>query len=152
MNSSTTDRIEKKAILQAPRSRVWNAIADAGEFGAWFQVKIDGEFKPGARVKGAMTYPGYEGGSWEIEVHRMEAPRLFSFYWHPYAIEPGVDYSAEKPTLVEFILEDAPGGTQLTIIESGFDAIPLERRAKAFSGNSEGWNLQVKALEAYVTS
>src|SRR4051812_23052767 len=120
MNTTNTDRIEKKAVLNAPRAKVWNAIADSAEFGAWFQVKIDGPFSPGATVHGAMTYPGYEGRDWEIRVDRVEPQRLFSFYWHPYAIEPGVDYSAEKPTLVEFILDDAPEGTQLTIVESGF--------------------------------
>ena len=150
--NTTTDRIEKKTILRAPRSRVWKAISDAGEFGTWFQVKLEGEFAPGARVRGTLTYPGYEETPWEMVVDRLEPETLFSFRWHPGAVEKGVDYSSEPTTLVEFILEDAPGGTQLTIVESGFDAIPLERRARAFSGNSEGWNLQVKALEAYVTS
>ena len=97
-----------------------------------------------------MTYPGYEGSSWEIVVDRIEPQDLFSFYWHPYAIEPGVDYSQEQSTLVEFILEDAPDGTMLTIVESGFDGVPLERRARAFASNSEGWEMQLKALEAYV--
>jgi uncharacterized protein YndB with AHSA1/START domain len=150
MNTSTTDRIEKKTVLRAPKARVWNAIADAREFGTWFQVQIEGQFSPGAHVRGAMTYPGYEGSSWEIVVDRIEPQDLFSFYWHPYAIEPGVDYSQEQSTLVEFILEDAPDGTMLTIVESGFDGVPLERRAKAFASNSEGWEMQLKALEAYV--
>jgi uncharacterized protein YndB with AHSA1/START domain len=150
MNTSTTDRIEKKALLRAPKARVWSAIADAAEFGTWFQVKIEGQFEPGARVRGAMTYPGHEGTPWDIVVDRMEFERLFSFRWHPDAVEPGLDYEAEPSTLVEFILEDAPGGTLLSIVESGFDSIPLERRAKAFSGNSEGWDMQLKALEAYV--
>jgi uncharacterized protein YndB with AHSA1/START domain len=148
--NTTTDRIEKKALLHAPRSRVWNAIANAGEFGTWFRVKIEGQFSPGARLRGSMTFPGWEGTPWEVVVHQMEPERLFSFYWHPGATEPDVDYSAEPSTLVEFILEDAPGGTLLSIVESGFDSIPLERRARAFSDNSEGWQLQLEALEAYV--
>jgi len=152
MNASTTDRIEKKALLRAPRARVWSAIADADEFGRWFQVKIEGQFAPGAHIRGAMTYPGYEGGAWEIVVDRIEPQDLFSFYWHPYAIEPGVDYSKEQSTLVEFILEDAPDGTMLTIVESGFDGVPLERRARAFAANNEGWDIQMKALEAYVAA
>jgi uncharacterized protein YndB with AHSA1/START domain len=152
MNTSTTDRIEKKAVLQAPRSRVWRAIADPGEFGAWFQVKVEGQFEPGAHVKGVMTMPGMEGDPWEIVVDRMEPEALFSFFWHPDAIKPGVDYSHEPSTLVEFRLEDAPKGTLLTLVESGFDKVPLERRAQAFSGNTEGWEFQLKALETYVRS
>jgi uncharacterized protein YndB with AHSA1/START domain len=152
MNTSTTDRIEKKALLRAPLDKVWRAISDAGEFSTWFQVRIDGQFAPGARLMGAMTYPGHEGSPWEIVVDRMEPQRLFSFYWHPGEPGPDEDYSAEKMTLVEFRLEAAPEGTLLTIAESGFDSIPLERRAQAFAGNSEGWDIQLKALEVYVAS
>ena len=152
MNASTTDRIEKKTLLKAPRDRVWRAIADAEEFGAWFQVKIEGQFAPGAQMKGSMTYPGHEGMSFEFVIDRIEPQHLFSFRWHPYAIEPNVDYSKEQMTLVEFMLEDAPEGTLLTIVESGFDGVPLERRAKAFASNNEGWDIQLKALEAYVAS
>jgi uncharacterized protein YndB with AHSA1/START domain len=152
MNTTTGDRIEKTTVLRAPRSRVWRAIADAGEFGSWFQVKFEGRFAPGAEVKGAMTMPGHEGNCCDFVVESMEPERLFSFTWHPDASEPGLDLTAEPLTLVEFRLEDAPERTLLTITESGFDGLSLERRARAFAGNSEGWDFQLKALVAYVTS
>jgi uncharacterized protein YndB with AHSA1/START domain len=152
MNTTSTDRIEKQIILNAPRSRVWKAISDAREFGEWFQVDMSGvEFKAGQPVHAKMTYPGYEGMPFNMVVARIEPERLFSFRWHPYGIDPNVDYSSEPMTLIEFTLEDVDGGTRLTITESGFDAIPLARRAEAFRSNSEGWGIQIQNIEAYVT-
>jgi uncharacterized protein YndB with AHSA1/START domain len=150
MNTLTTDRIEKQVFLRAPRTRVWHALADAREFGRWFNVELANPFAPGAHVEGKMTYPGYEGMSFEIWIERMEPEQLFSFRWHPYAIEPEVDFSAEPTTLVVFELADVEDGTQLTVVESGFDQIPLERRARAFASNDEGWAHQMKAIEEYV--
>src|SRR5262249_3365815 len=125
MNSSATDRIERTIVVHAPRRRVWRALTDPEEFGAWFGVKVEGAFAPGARVHGAITHPGYEHVIWDITIERMEPERLFSWRWHPYAVEPTVDYSEETPTLVVFELEDVPEGTRLTVVESGFDQVPL---------------------------
>src|SRR5262245_26631762 len=119
-----TDRIEKSIVLRAPRARVWRALASAEEFGIWFRVKLEGSFAPGARVRGQITYPGYEHVTMEMTIERMEPERLFSWRWHPHAVEPEVDYSGEPTTLVELRLEDVPGGTRLTLTESGFDRIP----------------------------
>jgi uncharacterized protein YndB with AHSA1/START domain len=151
MEATTTDRIEKEIVIRAPRDRVWKAISDPVEFGAWFKVDFMGApFEAGKPVHGKMTYPGHEGAPYEMVVDRIEAPRLFSFRWHPYGIDPSVDYSAEPMTLVEFVLEEVAGGTRLTITESGFDGIPLARRAEAFRMNSHGWETQIHNIEAYV--
>jgi len=149
--TTSTDRIEKTVTLTAPRARVWHAIADARQFGEWFHVRLDGEFAVGATIRGHITYPGYEYITMEVVVERMEPERFFSYRWHPYAIDPKVDYSPEPMTLVEFTLEDAPGGTRLTIVESGFDRVPLARRAEAFRMNSDGWSEQMQNIERYVT-
>ena len=149
--TTSTDRIEKTATLKAPRARVWQAIADARQFGEWFRVRLDGEFAVGATIRGNITYPGYEYITMEVVVERIEPERFFSYRWHPYAIDPKVDYSPEPMTLVEFTLEDAPGGTRLTIVESGFDGVPLSRRAEAFRMNSDGWNEQLQNIERYVS-
>ena len=149
--TTSTDRIEKTVTLTAPRARVWHAIADARQFGEWFRVRLDGEFAVGATLRGNITYPGYEYITMEIVVERMEPERFFSYRWHPYAIDPKVDYSPEPMTLVEFTLEDAPGGTRLTIVESGFDRVPLSRRAEAFRMNSDGWSEQMQNIERYVS-
>jgi uncharacterized protein YndB with AHSA1/START domain len=148
----STDRIEKRLVLRAPRPRVWRAIADAGEFGAWFGVKLQGRFTPGARVQGQVTIPGYEHVTMDITIERVEPERLFSYRWHPDAVEPGVDYSAEPTTLVEFQLEEVPGGTRLTVVESGFDSIPLARRAKAFEDNEGGWTVQLENVARHVSA
>jgi len=150
-NMTNTDRIEKKVILRAPRSRVWRAIATAEEFGAWFGVKLEGPFAEGATVRGKITHPGYEHLTMEMLVERIEPERYFAYRWHPYAIDTAVDYTSEPTTLVEFRLDDADGGTVLTIVESGFDRIPLARRAEAFRMNDQGWTEQLKSIERHVS-
>jgi uncharacterized protein YndB with AHSA1/START domain len=157
----STDRIEKKVLLRAPKERVWRALSGSAEFGTWFGVKFDGPFAPGAFMRGvivttsvdnevAKAQTPYKGMPFEITIEQMEHERLFSFRWHPYAIDPGVDYSAEPTTLVVFTLEEVADGIMLTVTESGFDRIPLARRAKAFSANDGGWAIMVKVLEKYV--
>ena len=145
------DRIEKRIELKAPISRVWRALTDYCEFGEWFRVKLDGPFVSGQASTGHMTYPGYEHLKWHAVVQKMEPERLFSFTWHPYAIDPNVDYASETPTLVEFRLEEIPGGTLVVLTESGFDKVPAERRLEAYRRNDGGWTEQLKNIEAYVT-
>ena len=145
------NRIEKKVILRAPRSRVWRAIASAEEFGKWFGVKLEGTFQPGAPIHGKITHPGYEHLTMEMQVERIEPEKYFSYRWHPYAIDPAVDYSTEPTTLVEFELDDSDGGTLLTIVESGFDRIPLARREKAFRMNDGGWTQQARNITRHVS-
>jgi uncharacterized protein YndB with AHSA1/START domain len=159
--ASETDRIEKKILLRAPLDRVWRAISDAKEFGTWFGVEFDGAFAPGARVTGriaptrvdadvAKMQEPYSGMAFDFTVDRIDPMRLFSFRWHPFAVDPAVDYSKEPTTLVVFELEEVPGGTMLTITESGFDRIPLARRAEAFESNEKGWAMQTKLIEKYL--
>jgi len=148
--ASSTDRIEKHVLLKHPRSRVWRALTDSQEFGRWFGVDLTGAFEPGARLRGRVTHKGYEHVTMEIVVERMEPEGLFSWRWHPGAPAPGDDFSDETPTLVVFELKDAPGGTLLTVVESGFDHIPLERRAKALKDNEGGWTAQMKAIESHL--
>jgi uncharacterized protein YndB with AHSA1/START domain len=130
---------------------VWRAITTVEEFGAWFRVNLEGVFTEGATIRGRITHPGYEHVTMEILVERIEPERYFSYRWHPYAIDPAVDYSAEPTTLVEFILEETEGGTAVTIVESGFDRIPLARRAEAFRMNDRGWAGQINNLARYVS-
>jgi uncharacterized protein YndB with AHSA1/START domain len=152
MNAST-DRIERKILLKAPRSRVWRALSNAEEFGNWFGVALKGKaFVAGQRVQGYITYPGYEHLLFDVLVERMEPERLMSMRWHPAAIDPAVDYSKEPTTLVVFELAEAEGGTLLTLVESGFDQIPPERRLEAFRMNSGGWDEQMKNIEKHVAA
>ena len=148
----STDRIEKQVTLDAPRSRVWRALTDVEQFNAWFGVSLATPFAPGAEVSGRINIRSYEHVTLTIWIETMEAERFFSFRWHPYAIEAGIDYSTEPTTLVSFTLEDAGAGTRLTIVESGFDAIPESRRAKAFTMNSNGWNGQAEKIRKFLAS
>jgi uncharacterized protein YndB with AHSA1/START domain len=145
-----SNRVEKRIELNAPVSRVWRALTDHHEFGEWFRVKLDGPFVPGQLSQGRITYPGYEHLKWEATVQKMEPERLFSFTWHPYAVDPNIDYSQEPTTLVEFKLEPKAGGTVLSLTESGFDAIPKDRRFEAFRMNDEGWTDQMTNIDLHV--
>jgi uncharacterized protein YndB with AHSA1/START domain len=146
----TTDRIEKQIDLKAPVSRVWRALTDYREFGEWFRVKLEGPFIAGKVSRGELTFPGYEHLQMEVVVQKIEPERYFSYTWHPYALDPKVDYSQETPTLVEFTLEKSAKGTLLKVTESGFDKIPGARRQEAFRMNENGWAQQLKSIESYV--
>jgi uncharacterized protein YndB with AHSA1/START domain len=156
-----TDRIQKRVVLRAPLERVWAAVSDATQFGSWFGVQFDGPFVVGKPAVGRMAptradpevakqQEPYAGATFEFTVDRVEPMRLFSFRWHPFAVEKDYDYSKEPTTLVTFELEKVAGGTQLTITETGFDGIPPSRRAKAFEMNDHGWTLQVRLVEKYL--
>jgi uncharacterized protein YndB with AHSA1/START domain len=155
------DRIEKQVVLKAPIERVWRAISDANQFGVWFGVELDGAFVVGQRISGRMRptqvdaevatrQEAFRGLPIEWQVEAVEPMRRFAFRWHPHAIDRNADYSSEPTTLVEFELAEAPGGTRLVIRESGFDKIPLERRAKAFAANDGGWSKQAELVEKYL--
>jgi uncharacterized protein YndB with AHSA1/START domain len=144
------DCIEKRIELKAPVSRVWRALTDHREFGEWFGVKLDGPFAPGQVSRGQITYPGYEHLKWEAVVQKMEPEHLFSFTWHPYAVDTKMDYSQEAATLVEFRLEKIASGTLLVVTESGFDKVPSGRRSEAFRMNDRGWAEQMKNIENHV--
>ena len=157
----TTDRIEKKSLLRAPLERVWKAVSDAKEFGYWFGVTFDGEFAQGATLTGkivptqvdpevAKAQEAHAGMAVTIRIDRIEPMRVFAYSWHPFAIDAAVDYSDEPMTQVVFELSEADGGTVLTVTESGFDRIPLARRADAFEANDEGWSFQLTLVEKYV--
>lgn len=147
---SSTDRIEKKVVLQAPKTRVWRALTNAEEFGTWFRVKFDQPFAVGKSIKGAIAIPGYEHMTMEVTIEQMHPEDLFSYRWHPYAVDAKVDYSIEPTTLVEFRLTEADGATTLTVVESGFDRLPASRRDEAFRMNDGGWTSQLKNIEKYV--
>ncbi|WP_419249670.1 SRPBCC family protein [Sandaracinus amylolyticus] len=148
---SSTDRIEKKRLLRAPRDRVWRALTDPAEFGSWFGMRLDApRFEPRAHVRGRITIPEYAHVVVDMWITKLEPQRLFSYRWHPYAVDPAVDYSKEEPTLVEFVLEDAPGGTLLLASESGFDRIPIARRAEAYRMNTGGWEAQLENIAKHV--
>jgi uncharacterized protein YndB with AHSA1/START domain len=147
-----TDTITKNVLLRAPRSRVWRALTNAEEFGAWFGARLSGTFAPGARMQGPITHKGYEHLTMDFTIERMEPERLFSWRWRPAAIDPSVDYSAEPTTLVTFELEEVDGGTRLTVVESGFDRIPAARRAEAFRMNEGGWTQQMESIKRHVAT
>jgi uncharacterized protein YndB with AHSA1/START domain len=149
--SSNTDRIERRIVLKATRSRVWQALTNIEEFNSWFRVRIPGKkFVAGQTFTGKVAFPGFEHVAFEVTIEKSEPEKLLSWRWHPAAIDPKVDYSHEPTTLVEFQLEDAVGGTLLTVVESGINQIPVARRLDVFRMNSGGWDAQIKNIEAHV--
>lgn len=149
--SADGDRIERQIILAAARSKVWHALVDAEAFGDWFGVALKGQrFVVGETARGHITYPGYEHLMCEMQVVQIEPERRFAYRWHPYAVDPAMDYAREPTTLVEFTLEDHADGILLRVVESGFDRIPLARRAEAYRMNSGGWDQQMQNIHAYL--
>ena len=149
MTASELNKIEKSILIRAPRERVWRAITDIGEFSKWFGVETTGAFTPGARLEMTSTHEGYQGVVFSVIVEQMEPERTFSWRWHPGAVRPEVDYFTEPTTLVVFHLEDEAGGTRVTVTESGFERIPITRRASVFEENTKGWEFQLAALDRY---
>jgi len=143
--SETSDRIERSIVLSAPRERVWRALTDAEEFGDWFGANLKGQtFAPGRRARGPLTFEGYEHVFFDVVVDRIEPKNLMAFHWHPYPMDAAIDYDKETPTLVTFTLKDAPSnGTLLTVVESGYDKVPPQRRLEAFRMNDRGWEAQL---------
>jgi uncharacterized protein YndB with AHSA1/START domain len=160
---SSTDRIERELLIRAPQERVWRALSDAAEFGSWFGIELDGEFAPGATMAGRITPTSadaevaeiqrrHEGKRLTLVVDAMEPPHLFSYRWHPFAIDPNVDYSNEPMTLVTFTLEPQGEHTLVRVVETGFDSIPLARRADAFEANDEGWALMIGVFGKHIAA
>jgi len=149
-----TDCIERSIVIKATRERVWRALSNAEAFGTWFGVNLKGQtFAPGQRVRGQITACGHEHAWFDIVVERIEPQDLLSYRWHPYAVDPAVDYSKETPTLVTFTLKDAPdNGTLLTVVESGFDNVPPHRRLEAFRMNGRGWERQIDNIVRHVSA
>jgi uncharacterized protein YndB with AHSA1/START domain len=150
VNQIVPNQIEKRIELRAPVSRVWRALTDHREFGEWFRVNLEGPFVPGQVAQGKITWPGYEHITWKATVVSIEPECLFSFTWHPYSVDPAIDYDQETPTLVEFRLEPTAAGTLLLLTESGFDKVPANRRHEAFLRNDGGWTQQMKNIETHV--
>lgn len=158
---TTTDQIRKTTVLRAPQRKVWEALSDSGQFGYWFGARIDGQFEPGKRLKmvieptkvdeeAAKEQEAYRGIDFDVWVEEVLPQSRFSLRWQPYALDDGVDPEDAPSTLIEFLLEPVEGGTRLTVTESGFDSIPLEKRAKAFEGNEKGWTTQIELIRKYV--
>lgn len=152
--TANTDRIEQEVTVRAPRARVWKALTDSEQFGAWFGAEVAEPFAPGRsvgmRMRGASACSGKTHPEFEIQIERVEPEAVFSFRWHPYAVDPNVDYTQEPTTLVEFRLSTVDGGTLVRVTESGFDRIPAGRRVEAFRMNSKGWAIQLENVEKYV--
>lgn len=153
-NTSDTNSIERSIVINAPRERVWRALSNAEEFGTWFGANLQGQtFTPGQRARGKITICGHEHAWFDVVVEHIKPQDLFSFRWHPYAIDPAEHYTKEEPTLVTFTLKDAPGNvTLLTVVESGFDNVPPHRRLEAFRMNSHGWEVQINNIARHVSA
>ncbi|WBY01402.1 SRPBCC family protein [Ramlibacter tataouinensis] len=149
--SQASDRIERSILIDAPRAKVWQLLSDAERFGRWFGADLKGQtFAPGQVTRGPITIEGYTHILFEVKVERVEPQQLLSWRWHPYAVDPAVDYSGEEPTLVTWTLHDAPNNATLVrTVESGFDQVPPHRRLEAFRMNSGGWTAQLENIRRH---
>lgn len=150
---SPLNQIQRSTFIRAPRSRVWRALTDIGEFCRWFSAETEEPaFRPGAHIKIRSTYPGpYYKMEFSVDVEEMVPEQTFSWRWHPGTRDPGEDLSGEPPTLVTFTLEDADGGTRITVTEMGFDRLFESRRARVLEQNESGWKHQMASIERYIS-
>jgi uncharacterized protein YndB with AHSA1/START domain len=151
-STSDTNEIRKQLLIQAPQSRVWRAITDSAQFGAWFHVRLETPFAVGQTTSGQITYKGWEHVRFTLLTEALEPETRFAYRWHPYAVDMSKDYSSEPMTLVEFLLAPQDGGTLVTVVESGFDRLPPERIAEAFRMNERGWDEQLRNVQAHVAA
>jgi uncharacterized protein YndB with AHSA1/START domain len=150
IETKSSDAIRRTAHIKAPIDRVWRAISDHREFGEWFKVALDQPFEAGKPSTGRVTHPGFEHVKWAADIVAIEPPHRLAFRWHPYAVDQSVDYSSEPQTLVEFTLRERDGGTEVEVVESGFDSIPANRRDEAYRMNTSGWEAQMTNIRDHV--
>lgn len=150
----STDRIEKSTVLKAPLDRVWRAISDSAQFGAWFGMSIDGPFVAGTRVSAVITPTAVDdevaerqrphaGQPSPLQIVAVEPKHRLAFRWNALP-------DSNVTTLVEFTLTEVDDGVLLEIVESGFDALPPDERTSVFDGNSEGWSIQTRLIDTYL--
>ncbi len=143
-------KIERRVEINAPIAKVWEVIIDHKKFGEWFRCKLDQPFKEGEVSTGMMTFPGAEHVKWNAKVIKIESERCLEFSWPPYIEDETVDLSNEPWLNCRFELESIPGGTLLTITESGFDKLSPVIRDDARRGNEQGWEIQAGHILEYV--
>ncbi|MEO5668771.1 MAG: SRPBCC family protein [Bdellovibrionota bacterium] len=145
MNNS----IERHIEINAPVSKVWQALTDSTLFAKWFKATFNGPFIAGKTTHGKNTHPGYE---FELEfiIKEIKPETYFSYAWTPFPADRSFDYSKEEPTLVEFRLAKTTTGTRLSVTESGFSKITASRRAEAYKMHEGGWEAQLRNIEKFV--
>ena len=143
-------RIDRTIEIQAPPERVFKALTNADELSDWFQVRVEGQITAGGEVWMTSVHPDHAGQRWPVRIVELSAPRRVVWQWHPGQVDPTRDYSREPQTTVTFTLEPSGGGTRVSVSETGFDRIALERRAKVYEDNSQGWSEVLVWLQKYV--
>lgn len=145
------DSITRSVFIDASPEKVWAALTDHREFGAWFRAEIDAPFAVGVVTRGSMTYPGVEGLPLAILPEAMDCPRRFAFRWPQWDFETNRNREDDQPwTLVAFVLESEGQGTRVTVTESGFDRLEAGFAARVLHENTQGWEIQLQNLARHV--
>jgi uncharacterized protein YndB with AHSA1/START domain len=133
--------VTRTVHIQASRSSVWKALTDPEVMVKWFGDSVGfSALEPGAA--GSIDWDGY--GSFPIEITEVAPEGSFGFRWSGIPAEKLDEYS----THVRFTLADAGAGTDVTVIESGFETLPggtLYRRER-LEQNREGWDVELDEL------
>jgi len=138
------DSIEREVILPVPPTRVWAALTQADQLGAWFGTQASIDLRPGGDV--VFSWDGSTGprGTSRGVIEALEPPRRFAFRWQ-------ANLTGDAPmTLVEFTLEPHAEGTRLLVVESGFASLPPELRTR--ESHVEGWRRELGELAQYLTT
>ena len=131
---NNVNRIEREMTFEVPREDVWAAITEPEQLGRWFGSSAELDLRPGG--EGFFHWDDLDVTT-KVTVEAVVPPERFSYRW-----EPGGASEGGPTTLVEFTLEEIPGGTRLRLVESGFSGFPPESR----QGNEFGWDSELGDL------
>ncbi|WP_306896574.1 SRPBCC family protein [Agromyces albus] len=139
-----TFTVRRTIRIAAPIEKVWTAVTEPAHISKWFgQTVLNGT---GAGALGTITFPDY--GSVPLRVEAVDAPRMVSYRWgNDDAADQRPDgIDEEHSTVFTFTLESVPDGTQLTVVETGFDR--TTDPAANMASHGEGWVSELDKLVA----
>lgn len=149
MTTTVQDTIERSVELPVGRRRAWEAITTPEQISQWFEGIWKFDLKPGAPIHFDF---GPQYGVHRGRVEAVEPMDRVVYLW----THEGRDWDASIPiddvptTLIEFRLTDAGDDTLLTVVESGFAALPADIRENSLRDNTQGWEEQMENIRRFL--
>ena len=139
-----TFAVRRSIHIAAPVEKVWAAVTEPAHISAWFgRAAFDGS---GAGTLGTLTWEGRD--PIPVRIEAIDEPRLVAYRWsNDDALgTPPAELDEQHSTVFTFTLEPAAGGTQLTVVETGFDV--TSDPAANLASHAEGWTQELDKLVA----
>jgi uncharacterized protein YndB with AHSA1/START domain len=151
-SSNVSDTIERDIFIAASAEEVWDLVSVPGWWINDGTLDLD-SVEPLGDDRAVVHHP--DAGDLLIERLAADAPRTVTFRWLVSGAEARRADAAEDQflyTRVTFTLTPEPGGTRLAVTESGFATASMEEKARrrAYTDNSEGWEIELVAARSYL--